>query len=384
MDTKENIRVQIIPPNGDLKEFLRLPWEIQQSDPFWVPPILSEQRQFLDPESGPFFEIGEVQYFLAFKGDRPAGRLSAHLNRRYEELHDSHTGFFGFFECVRDTRVSRALFDAAAGWLGSRGKSRILGPLNFSIYDEIGILVEGFDSLPAILQTHNPEYYQDLLLDWGFRKAVDWYAYRVTDFEVDVEAMKTRLDSIMKAQNGLVLRSPKPGEIVGRSQDLCDIFNEAWSSNWGHIPFTRRQFADIFKRLRPILRSDLIKVIFDGDRLVAFIINIPDLNPSIRKLNGRLCLWNQLRLLYEARFGPPRKVRMTLLGVRREYQRRQLHHALILSTYLRIHQLKDVEACDCSLVSEPLQLMVKMLESYGAQRYKTWRIFEREVPGNFL
>ncbi len=380
MNIEEDIRVRSIPPNGDLREFLKVPWTIQRHDPFWVPPILSEQRSFLNPKSGPFFEIGEAQYFLALKGGQPAGRISAHINHKYEELHDARTGFFGFFECVPDTKVSAALFDAASAWLRMRGKSRILGPLNFSIYDEIGVLVEGFHSLPAVLQTHNPAYYQDLLLDWGFKKAIDWYAYRVTSLDVDAEAMKNRLDRMMRSQSGLILRSPNPGEIIERSWELCDIFNEAWSSNWGHIPFTRRQFADIFSKLRPILRRDLIRVIFDGDKLAAFIVNIPDLNPSIQKLNGRLYPWDQARLLYEARFKPLRKVRTLLLGVRREYQRRLLHHPLILSTYLHLLQYRDGEACDCSLVPEQLQFWLKVLESYGAKRYKTWRIFEREIP----
>ena len=362
----------------DRADFLHFPWQVQGNDPCWVAPVLSEQKHILDPHKGPFFEFGEAQYFLAFYNGRPAGRISAHVSRRYEEHHDTETGFFGFFECVEDRRVAGALFDAAAAWLAKRGKKRIQGPLSFTIYDEVGLLVEGFDSLPAFLQTHNPPYYEDLLVSWGFRKAIDWYALRVTNTDIDFVGMKKRLDDIMRGQ-GLVLTYPKPGDFVRRAEEVLEIFNESWDDNWGHVPLTKRQFEDIFKQLRPLLRPQLIDLIMDGDKIAAFVMTIPDLNPSIQKLNGRLSILDQLKLLYEARFKPVRKVRTLLLGVRRSYQRRGLHHALILSTYMRIARQPTVEVCDCSLIPEQLSFYIRTLEKYGAERYKTFRIYEKMI-----
>jgi len=362
----------------DKANFLNLPWRIQRNDPCWVPPILSEQRKILDPRKGSFFEFGEARYFLAFHQGQPAGRLSAHVNSRYEARHDRETGFFGFFESVEDRRVAAALFDAAAAWLRGKGKTRIQGPLSFTIYDEVGLLVEGFDSLPAFLQSHNPPYYQDLITSWGFRKAIDWYALRVTNRNADFSAMKRRLDEIMTGQ-GLVLTSPKPRELVERAEEVLEIFNESWDDNWGHIPLTKRQFQDVFKELRPLLRPELIDLIMDGDRIGAFIISIPDINPSIQKLHGHLSVWGKLRLFHEARFKPARKIRTLLLGVRKSYQRRRLHHALILSSYMRIARLPAIEVCDCSLIPEQLTFYLRTLQKYGAERYKTFRIFEREI-----
>ncbi len=373
--------VIVVPVNSerDKADFLNLPWMTQRNDPCWVPPILSEQKKVLDLRKGPFFEFGEAQYFLAFHQGQPAGRISAHVSRRYEARHDGETGFFGFFECVDDRRVSTALFDAAAAWLREKGKTRIQGPLSFTIYDEVGLLVEGFDSLPAFLQSHNPAYYEDLVTSWGFRKAIDWYAMRVRyDPNADLSTMKRRLDDIMDGQ-GLVLTSPKTSELVGRAEEVLEIFNESWDDNWGHIPLTKRQFQDVFKELKPLLRPELIDLIMDGDRIAAFIINIPDINPSIQKLNGRLPVWSKLRLFYEARFKPARKIRTLLLGVRKSYQRRQLHHALILSTIIRGSRLPDIEVCDCSLICEQLSYFLRSLQRYGAERYKTFRIFEREI-----
>jgi hypothetical protein len=300
------------------------------------------------------------------------------VNPRYEERHDPGTGFFGFFECVDDPRVSGALFDAAASWLKSRGKGRILGPLSFSIYDEVGLLVDGFDSLPVILHAHNPPYYQDLLLQWGFRKAIDWYAFRVTQRDIDAEAMEKRLQTIMKGQN-LVLTSPTVRDFASRADELMEIFNESWDDNWGHVPFTRKEFHHIFRQLRPILKPDMIHLVLDGGRIVAFVVNIPDLNPAVQKLKGRMTPWGMLRLLYEARFKALKKARVLLLGVRRPYQGKLLHHALILRTYLHMVKTTSCEVCDCSLIVESLAHFIRTVERFGGKRYKTFRIFEREI-----
>lgn len=376
------IKVVPVSDGSGLKDFLKLPWRIQKNDPCWVPPILSEQKRMLDRKRGPFFELGEVQLFLALRGSEPVGRISAHINHRYDEIHDSNTGFFGFFECVEDRAVSSALFDAAAEWLKARGRSRILGPESFSIYDDIGILVKGFDSLPAFLQGHNPPYYESLLLDWGFRKAIDWYAIRIMaqDPGIDRAGMKKRLDRIMRGQN-LVLRPPLANELVERAGEVCELFNDMWSDNWGHIPLTEHQFRDIFVQLKPIMRTRTIRLLLDGNDIVGFIVNIPDINPAIQKCNGRLYPWDMLRLLWAGRFGPLRKVRTLIMGVRRSHQRRNLHHALILSSYLENVTDRNLEVIDCSLISEPLEHLLRAIEVLfcNAERYKIFRIFEREI-----
>ncbi len=362
-----------------MEDFLRLPWQIQEKDPCWVAPILSEQKHFMDPASGPFFEIGEAQYFVAYRDGRPAGRITAQVNHAYEKLHDDQTGFFGFFECIRDQETATALFDTAANWLREKNKSRIQGPMNFSIYDEIGLLVEGFDSLPAFLQTHNPPYYEELVSEWGFKKAIDWYALYVTNTLPDREGMKRQLNEILQ-KNKLVLGPPDLKHLMVRTEEVYELFNEAWSANWGHVPLTRKQFSNIFKQLKPLLRADLITVILDGDSIAAFIINIADINPTLQKMNGDLSILNQIKLYYDIKFKPLHKIRTLLLGVKRKYQRRNLHMALILNTYLKVTEsLPKVDWCDCSLIPATLYPYIKSLEDFGARRYKTWRIYEREI-----
>ena len=380
--TNPSIALQILPVASGtpaMEDFLKLPWRIQGQDPCWVPPILAHQRKFLDPKHSFFFDIGEAQYFLALQNGEPVGRLSAHINRMHDERYQDNTGFFGFFECVDDKAVAHALFEAAAAWLRERGKTRIRGPLSFSIYDEVGLLVEGFDTIPALMQIHNPPYYLELITSWGFEKAIDWLALKITRPPRDIEGMQLKLNQIMDRDN-LRLIAPKPSEIMQRKDEVFHLFNDAWDSNWSHLPFTPRQFETIIKELRPVLRSDLMRIILTPDnKIAAFMITMPDLNPTIQKMNGKLSLFGMLRLYYEAHFKPLKKIRTVLLGVRRDFQRKMLHHALILSTYLDLSRQSSIEFCDCSLIPENLTIYLRTLYSYGAERHKAWRIFDRDI-----
>jgi GNAT superfamily N-acetyltransferase len=372
------ITVSPVEDNEALWEFLRLPWRIYQGDPYWVPPILSQQRTFLDPQRGPFFEIGEAQYFIAFQNGKPVGRLSAHVNRLHDQYHGLETGFFGFFESIQDQDVATRLFDAAADWLRERGKTHLVGPLNFSIYDEMGLLVEGFDSMPALFQTHNPPYYEGLLTSLGFVQAMDWHAYKITNRNVDLEAMERRYAEIMCDQNIEVV-TYNPKELDRRADEIFHLFNEAWEPNWGHVPLTRRQFDDTLKMVKPCLRPGLAFGFLDGDRLAGFSIVLPDLNPLIKQFNGRFTLWDKLRLFYGAKYQAVRKVRAMVLGISQPYQRRRLHHALILRSYIDMVKGTACEIADLSLIPANLKHWIKVLLAFGAQRYKVFRVFEKPI-----
>jgi len=378
MSVSAPVTIRPVENRALLEEFLHLPWDIYRDDPCWVPPLLPEQRRFLDPRRGPFFEIGEACYFLAYRGSRPVGRITAQVNYAYDRHHDSHTGFFGFFECHPDPEAARALCEAAGEWLARRGKTRMVGPLNFSVYDEMGLLVEGFDSLPALLQTHNPPYYVDLLTGLGFTKVMDWLALRITERRVDEAAMEQLLHKILAGQP-LVLRTLRRGEMRRRAQEVYELFNEAWEPNWGHVPLSRRQFDNLFRELAPLIRPELVNLILHDDRVVAFSITVPDLNPVVKELNGRLTPWGRLRLWYAARFAPVRKVRALVLGVHQPYQGKRLHYALVLNTYLYLVRHTPCEACDLSLIPENLTSYLKALKSLGARQYKTFRVYGREI-----
>ena len=373
--------VSLVSPVQDevgLQEFLRFPWRIYRQDPYWVPPLLPEQRKFLDHRQGPFFEIGEAQYFLAFRHGEPVGRISAHINRRYDEFHGADTGFWGFFEAVPDQQVADELFEAAAAWMRHRGRRRLVGPLNFSIYDEMGLLVEGFDSIPAMFQTHNPPYYEDLVTSWGFRKAMDWLALKLTNRNLDLPAMEKRLAKIL-ANAKVTLVPYNPPELARRAEEVFHLFNEAWRVNWGHVPLSRRQFDYMLQEVQPLLRPELVHLLLDRNKLVGFCIVLPDLNPLVKKLNGRLNLWDKLRLLYAVKFAPIHKVRGLVIGIAQPYQVKKLHYALIARIYINLVKLTPCDFADFSLIPENLKHWIKLIQTLGGRRYKTFRVFEREL-----
>lgn len=372
--------IEAVSSGADLDAFIRLPWEIYRDDPLWVPPLVSMQREFLDREKGPFFEFGQAEYFLARRGGRVVGRISAHVNGLYERHHDAVTGFFGFFECENNRETAHALFETAAGWVRDRGKTRILGPLSFGIYDEVGLLVEGFDSPPSMMQTHNPPYYEELVLSWGFAKTFDWYAYRICRKPGMDPAKYARLrDTILKRQN-CSIQPIERRDFAKRAPQIKQLFNDIWSKNWGHVPLSDRQFQDIFVTLQPLVRPDLESMILDGDDIVAFAVVSPDMNRSVRHFDGKFGLWQKLRLLYDCRVKPLTHCRAIIMGVAKSHQWKRLHHAIILNIIVNfLEKHPRMEYCDCSLIPESLEQWNKTLRDYGAERYKVFRLYDHAV-----
>ncbi|MGE4537958.1 MAG: hypothetical protein AB7D37_12855 [Desulfovibrio sp.] len=365
---------------ADMDVFIRYAWEIYRDDPLWVPPLIPMQQEILDPARGPFFEFGEAQYFLARREGRVVGRISAHVNGLYEKYHDNETGFFGFFECENNRETAHALFDAAADWVRGKGKVRLHGPLSFSIYDEVGLLVEGYDTPPAMMQTHNPPYYEDLVTSWGFTKTFDWYAYKISRKPMhDAVKLAKLRDSILKRQK-CTIQPIERKEFAKRGPQIKALFNDIWSKNWGHIPLTDRQYEDIFVTLQPLVRPDLETMILDGDDIVAFAVVSPDMNRSVKRFNGKFGWWQKLQLVWDCRVKPLTHCRAVIMGVARSHQWKRLHHAIILNivvNFLENHPKMDY--CDCSLIPESLEQWNKTLMDYGGDRYKVFRLYDRAI-----
>lgn len=365
----------------DIETFIRLPFDLYKDDPLWVPPIIAHQRDFLDKTKGPFFEVGQADYYLARRGDRVVGRISAHVNGLYERHHDAETGFFGFFECENDQAAANALFETAAARVRQWGKRRLHGPLSFGIYDEVGLLVDGFDSMPCMMHTHNPPYYQDLVLSWGFGKTYDWYAYAIRKggMDYDVPAMKALRDRIL-TESGCRLIHPRRAQFVGLSAEVREMFNDIWSKNWGHVPLTDRQFHDYFVQLQPLLRRDLLNLIMDGDEVVAFSVVSPDMNRTLHRLGGKLGPLGLMRLMYDCRVKPLEYARAIIMGVKKSHQWKKLHHAIIIQIIVNfLERHPRMVQCDCSLIPESLVKWNKTLKAFGGTIYKTFRLYDRDV-----
>jgi ribosomal protein S18 acetylase RimI-like enzyme len=369
--------VTIVPVQNQkqLKKFVLFPWRIYKDNPYWVPPLIKDKLKFLDRKKGVFFEFGEADYFLAYKDGELAGRIDAHIDHQYEKYHDKETGFFGFFECINDKEVANALFEAAEGWLLEKGKSKILGPECFTIYDETAMLYEGYDSLPTILLPYNPPYYHDLVKGCGFKKAMDWYAFHAPYEVQPVPAMFRVRERVIKKEN-ITIKPLNMKEFDSLFEEVKIIFGDAWRENWGHTPLTEGQYKTFASEIKLVLVPELTLLAYVGDKMVGFIVTIIDANEAIKKANGRLFPFGIFKILLGVK--KCKRLRIFMMGILKEYRNRGLDVVLYLDTMDKGRKLAYKEA-DCSLIVENNERMIRAVEAFGAKRYKTYRLYEKPI-----
>lgn len=371
------IEVKKVTDKKMMKQFIMLPWTagIYKNDPAWSPMPIGDQKKMFDPTHGYFFEHGVVDYFIAFKDGVPAGRITAHTYSRYEERYDPTMGFFGFYECIDDDAVSRALLDTARAWLKERGKKKMMGPYSFTTYDSIGIDVIGNNIMPVITLYHFAPYYERQFESYGLKKQVDWFCFLVTkdklnwDFlnKVRTDIMKRHLDEGIR----YVVTSQK--EIDKRAQVVKEIFNIAWEGNEAHLPFTDRHFDLLYKELKLVIKPELAIFAEKEGKTIGFIFSIPDANPAIAKLNGRLYPWRIVKALWELR--KTKTIRTILMGVLPEHRGKDIDAVLILYTIDNAIKL-GYEKADCSLIAETNKKMIGALKYLNADAYKGYRVYE--------
>jgi hypothetical protein len=374
------VEVKRVESNGMMKDFIMLPWSarIYVNDPAWIPPIIRDQKRLFDRTKGYFFEIGEAEFFVAYQGSRPVGRITAQVNHLYEEKYDNDTGFFGFFEALNDPEVARALFDAASSWLKLKGKKIMNGPQSFSIYDSIGFEVDGEENIPSVGLFHFAPYYKDLAEACGFVKCIDWYSFLVKRTNYAQHA--PYLDEIRKgllSTTDAVFKKLDKRDMSRRVKEVQHIFNAAWEGNWGHLPLTDKQMDMIFRDLRLFIIPDFALFAEKDGKTIGFIITIPDINPALRILNGRLYPWRILRFMREAK--KTKRVRTVIMGVLPEYRGQHIDDIFYLKA---IEQgfLLDIWESDCSLIAETNTKMIHALQPLTPEHYKTYRIYERPIP----
>jgi len=371
----EKISIRRVETKEDLRRFILLPWRIYKGYPHWVPPLISEQKFILNKEKGPFFEIGEAEYFLAFRGKEPAGRISAHVNRQWNERYQDRKGFFGFFESTEDPEVACGLLGAAEDWLRKKERTSILGPMSFSIYDELGLLLDAFDQDPVVLLPYNPPYYVDLIESLGFKKAIDWYAYLMTD-QSPVNPVLFQVRDRVCRRNGLVIRHANLKRFREEAARAKEIFNEAWFENWGHLPFTDKQFDHLAKGLKMILDERLLFFGEIQEKPIGVCVSIPDANQAVKRANGRLLpfgwyhIWAGLKKV--------KKLRTIIMGVKKEHRHTGIDVAFYVETIEKGLAAGYTES-ECSLVAETNTWMQKALQTMGAKIYKTYRLYEKPL-----
>ena len=282
-----SIRVRKVESRRDLQRFIRLPWRIYAGDPNWVPPLIMDVRSRLDRKKHPFFAHAEADYFLAERDGEVAGRVAAVVNRRHNAAHGEKIVFFGFFESVNDPGVARALLDAAAAWGRERGMDTLRGPASLSLNDECALLVEGFDSPPAVMMPYNPRYYSDLLTSAGLVKAKDLYAFFLDRGSAAAERIRPVVERV-RASGEFTIRKIDQHRAVEEARAIAAIYNDGWHKNWGFVPWTEDEMKHMVRDLVRFADPDIILFAEHHGRPVGFACGLPNFNEVLAKMNGRL------------------------------------------------------------------------------------------------
>jgi hypothetical protein len=374
----EPVRVAAMEGRRALHKFLRLPWSLYADDPAWVPPLILERRQLLSPRD-PYFDHARVRAWIAYRGSRPVGRISAQIDRLHLERYQDATGFFGLLEAEDDPETFRALLSAAETWLRGHGMVRILGPFNLSINQECGLLVEGFETPPMVMMGHGRPYYAGRIEEQGYGKAKDLVAYRInSDFSLS-RAMELLLARVSGRVQTRTLRRDRFAEDL---RILQDIFEDAWSSNWCFIPFTAREFDHLGRTLRLLVHDDFVHIAEVDGEPAAMIAAFPNVNEAIHDLNGRLFPWNWIKLLWRLKVRHPKTARVALMGVRKRYHNSRVGAALALLVIVALRECgvrRGVQEVELSWILEDNVGTRNIIESLGGVVYKRYRIYEKRL-----
>jgi GNAT superfamily N-acetyltransferase len=373
------IRITQVVSRAERDAFIKFPWSIYRNDPAWVPPLLIERKEFLDRKKHPFFEHGDAALFLARIEQNIVGRIMASDDPNYNAFHKSNVGCFGLFESINDPAVAHALFEAAANWLRAKGRSEIVGPIDYSTNYVCGLLVDGFKHRPTLLTAHNPPYYESLVQSFGFRKEIDFYAWWFAEPARAATRLRRLVPSLQK-RNAALIRPGNLRNFQAEAERLREVYNEAWKENWGFVPFTEKEFQFMARELKQLVVPEFTLIAEIGDEPVGFILCVPDINVALQKIDGRLTTCGipigLAKLLYHK--SRLRTARLIALGVKPKYRRGGIAEMLVLRI-IEDAMIKRGFTGELSMTLENNHLINRFLSAIGAERYKTYRIYRRSL-----
>ncbi len=373
-----DVRVYPVSSRRDRKRFLQFPWTLYRDDPYWIPPLRAHQKEQVGYASNPFYQRNEVQTFLAVRDGECVGRIAAILNLGHNERYHEQRGFFGFFECVDQQEVADGLFDAVNEWFARRDVLLLRGPVNPSLNHEVGLLIDGFDSSPFFMMTYNPPYYERLIENSGFRKSQDLYAYwgHVDMLPAVQEKLQPIADQIIE-HCGVTLRPLDTSRFYEEIRAFLSVYNRSMSNTWGFVPMSEGEVRHQAKGLRHMLVPELAVAAEIEGEMVGAIFALPDYNPRIKQIDGRLFplgFWTLLRKKREIK-----AVRVISTNVVPEYQLQGI--GLVLLSGLIPKAIEwGIQEAEFSWVLESNAFSRGSLEKGGAKKTKTYRIYDRQSP----
>ncbi len=374
------INVRVAKSPSDLADFIDLPYRLYRDVATWVPPFKRDVKTQLDREHNPFFEHGEAEYYLAERDGKVVGRVAAIVNRLHNEVHDDNVGFFGFFECVADAEAAEALLSRAASWLAERGMTEMRGPMSFSVNEECGLLVEGFDEPPFLMMPYNRPYYDPLLKGIGFTGVKDLLAYRGGDMTGPVPPPErlVRASEVLERRLGVTLRPADMSRFASEIQKVREIFNASWSDNWGFVPMTEAEVAHGAGEFKPVVIPDLMPFAMKDGREVAFALAVPNVNEVLIKNRSGALFPAAPKLVWSLKRRKLRSLRIFLLGVLPELRGKGIDAMLYLWIWAKAAK-HGIGGGEAGWILEDNPAMKAGLEKMGFEAWKRYRVYEKTI-----
>jgi hypothetical protein len=367
-------------PGADLNDFIRVPYGVYASDARWVPPLDIMVREQLTPGKNPFFEHAQVALFTARKAGRLVGRISAQIDAEHQRRWDDGVGFFGFFDTVDDPEVGRALLASAEHWLRARGAKHVRGPLSLSINEEVGLLVEGFDSAPMLMMPHHRPYQGAIVEACGLQKVKDLFAFR---YEVeDLPPRAARAHQEMIGLPELKLRTLNRKRLDEELSMALQIQDEAWRHNWGHVSLTAAEGRAAIATLKLVLEKELTVFAEIDGKPAGMAFALPNLNEAIGDLSGKLFPLGWLKLLYRVKVKHLKTARLVMLGIKPEFRSQRRYGGLALAMVAEIQRrgrALGVEWGELSWTLEDNAPVNLLIRSMRGRVYRRYRIYERPL-----
>ena len=369
----KNLKIDLVRNEYTLRKFIRFPWKVYKGIPQWVPPLIREEVKILSP-TNPFFNHAETKLLLARRDHLTVGRIAAIVDKNFNRVHKSKVGFFGFFEVVPDYETARALYDRAVEWLKEKGMEVIVGPVNLSTNEQCAFLVDGYEDEPFFMMPYNPEYYPLFAERYGFKKAKDLLAYEI-DLMSEAPERWSRVGGLSR-KRGFTVRPLNLKNFLREVEVIQDIYNSAWEDNWGFIPMTREEMLWMGKRLKPLVVPGLTQIAEFKGEPVGFIMNLPNYNRVLKKLNGRLGLLGIFRFFKYSK--EITDFRCMTLGVKKGFRKRGVDGLLCLEAF-KVARDSGFKKVEFSWVLEENMAIRNVIEIIGAKVARRYRIYEKQI-----
>jgi len=372
------IKVVLAQEGKAFKDFLEVPYIVQGDNPVWVPPLRVMQKDLLDYNKNPYFQHAKMKRFVAYKGGKAVGRIAAINDKRHNSIHKENTCIFGHFETIKDLEVAQALFESVEDCAKEWGFDLIRGPFNPNINEDVGTLIDAFDLPPVIMMPYNPPYYPEFLESLGFSKAMDLYAYKVSQEEFSEKTIRGA--ELIKKRTKLHFRHMTKKTFWDDAFKVWEVYNKAWEDNWCAVPFSEEEFKHLAVNMKSTIDYDLVTFAEnDEGKLVGFSLALPDINQAVIKIrNGKLLPLGLPKLMWNTRPGAIDCVRVIIMGVLEEYRGKGVD-AVFHYDNLVVGRKKGYKWGEFSWILETNTMMNRVADMVGAKRYKTYRIYDKPI-----